>query len=879
MKAATVKNDTNKRPVASRLTRRRFMQAGAVAGSQAVVRPATAQAAGSSLEGYTSAPSVAVGGTLDFFLRDPRAQGTGTTAYPLTFTRIGFPDATTLITSVPLGNQVVPSDATTNGCRWVRSYQLVVPSTWKSGLYFAFVGSGSTACTVPFVVRAVGSTPGVNRLVQIQVSTAQAYNPYGGKSLYDYNSSSGVRASKVSFDRPFSEAFNSSFDVYAQYLVRWLAKNNLAADFCTDVDIAANSALLDPYQLFIDVGHDEYWTLGRRQAMDAFVARGGNAAYLGANTAWFQSRLESGNAGANRTLVCYKNAAADPITDPAQKTVNFVSLVPPNPENKTTGLGYLTGCSWTGPQTRPNTPAVVMRSEHWAFAGTGLAGGAGFGGQFIGYECDSTYFTRGTDQRPYPTGADGAPATLRILAMADGSTWDAQSLALGGTGEQSGYSMMAVFSRGGGAGTVFNAGTVEWAYALIPELNGQAPTPHSRITLNVINQLSQPWTETADVRQFRKPLSGFLSNCYYGTETAPPGGSGMALDGWVFRAFPTAVAGSAPVYRYRSATPGSTGTRYRYSLSNTLDVAGSYWVLEGTAFNAWSAARSDALAVYEHFIINTALQELSCLYSLQATPPAGWSAGAIVFYAPSDGAAAPAPAPGFSLTPASGSLAAVQGQAVSTVITIGPLNGFSGSVNFSASGLPAGVTASFTPASATTSTTLVLTSSATAATGSFQVLVTGTSPPTPSAAAATASLSLTLAISAPSASGTVIVRGSATLAGGIGAQMDLRVNGVLIASSLVSSTTVQDMVFTTPAIQVGDLIDVVFTNDALINGEDRNLYIESVTARGVVLSSTAAGVKIDKGTGAAAFDGKSVVAASSYGGWIPWNGALRLVAK
>ncbi len=739
---------------ASGLTRRHFMQSTAIVGSQLAILPSV-RAAGTSLEGYTGSCSVPLGGTLDFFLRDPQAVGTGTTPYPVTITRIGFPDTSVFTTTVNIGNQVVPSDASINGCRWARTYQLVVPASWKSGLYFAFIGSGPNACTVPFVVRAVSATPGVKTLLQIQVSTIQAYNPYGGKSLYDYNSSGGVRASKVSFDRPFDETFNSFFDVYAQYLVRWMAKNNLAADFCTDVDIVANPAILNPYQLFVDVGHDEYWTLGRRQTMDAFVARGGNAAYFGANTSWFQSRLEANSSGvANRSLVCYKDAAADPIANPALKTVNFVSLVPPNPENITTGLGYLTGCSWTGTLPRPLTNSVLQREEHWAFTGTGLARGAGFAGAYIGYECDSASFTLGNaDQRPYPTGTDGAPATLRILSVADGSNWNALSLAGGGAGEQSGYSMISVFSRGGTAGTVFNAGTVEWAYGLIPELNGQTATPISRITLNVINKLVNAWTESADVRQFRKPLAGALANLYYGIETSAPAGSGMTLDGWMFRAFPAAVTGSVPIYRYRSRTPGSTGTRYRYRPTNQLDPAGAVWVLDGVGFHAYATSRSDAVAVYEHFINNAAAGELNCLYSTMATPPSGWTSGPIAFYAPTDGGTTappppPTPVPGFTLAAASSVLTVIQGQTASTAISVNRLNGFTGNVSFSASGAPAGASLGVNPASSATGTSLSIAASAATAPGNYAIVVTGNAPASASGPAVTATTTVTLNVTA-----------------------------------------------------------------------------------------------------------------------------------
>jgi Ca-dependent carbohydrate-binding module xylan-binding len=109
--------------------------------------------------------------------------------------------------------------------------------------------------------------------------------------------------------------------------------------------------------------------------------------------------------------------------------------------------------------------------------------------------------------------------------------------------------------------------------------------------------------------------------------------------------------------------------------------------------------------------------------------------------------------------------------------------------------------------------------------------------------------------------------------------MELRVNGVLAGSRLVSSTSVQDMLFATPtAIAAGDRIDVVFTNDALVNGEDRNLYVESITARGTRVPSTAAGVVIDIGQGVQATDGVNVIAAGSYGGWVPWNAAMHFVA-
>ncbi len=81
----------------------------------------------------------------------------------------------------------------------------------------------------------------------------------------------------------------------------------------------------------------------------------------------------------------------------------------------------------------------------------------------------------------------------------------------------------------------------------------------------------------------------------------------------------------------------------------------------------------------------------------------------------------------YSLSASPNSLTIVQGNSGASTITVTPSNGFNGSVSLSASGLPAGVTASFNPASTTSTSTLTLTASSTATTGTATVTVTGTS--------------------------------------------------------------------------------------------------------------------------------------------------------
>ncbi|BCJ76542.1 zinc metalloprotease [Catellatospora sp. IY07-71] len=89
-----------------------------------------------------------------------------------------------------------------------------------------------------------------------------------------------------------------------------------------------------------------------------------------------------------------------------------------------------------------------------------------------------------------------------------------------------------------------------------------------------------------------------------------------------------------------------------------------------------------------------------------------------------------APGNDFSLTVSPGSGTVQRGSSVSTTVSTATTSGSAQTVSLTASGLPSGVTASFSPSSVTSggSSTLTLTASASAATGSAAVTVTGTGP-------------------------------------------------------------------------------------------------------------------------------------------------------
>jgi kumamolisin len=100
--------------------------------------------------------------------------------------------------------------------------------------------------------------------------------------------------------------------------------------------------------------------------------------------------------------------------------------------------------------------------------------------------------------------------------------------------------------------------------------------------------------------------------------------------------------------------------------------------------------------------------------------------------------------PSFTLSDSPSSLTITQGGSGTSTITVHDVNGFTGSVTLSASGLPSGVTATFGTNPTTGTSVLTLTANATATTGTATVTITGTS----GSLSATTTLALTVNSSA-----------------------------------------------------------------------------------------------------------------------------------
>jgi hypothetical protein len=418
------------------------------------------------LEGYTSTTSVVQGSTINFHISNALPVGTVDRTVTLLVDRYAPGGSVGFSTSFQAQDNTTrtPPNAYAVGCGWPSAYTLSVPATWPSGYYRATLTNACRESTeISFVVRARAPGSSAPVLFCVPVTTFQAYNGWGGASLY--GNEAPERSKKVSFDRPGGSGTGSEL-----LFVQWMVAKGISAEFCTSIDLHAGQQLLRNYKLLISSGHDEYWSKEMPDTVEGFITAGGNVAFFSGNTCWWQVRFENGT----RTMVCYRDAIEDPLAgiDNSRVTVQWHAAPVNRPENSMTGVSYRKGAGhWLpGPLV---DPYICNFPEHWVFEGTGLTLGATFGAGCVGYETDAAELVHdGPVMRA--TCRDGTPPTFVVLGWADLSNWRMYG--------QGGLATMGVYRNGG---TVFTAGTVQWA----DKLDGTSPVI-DRITRNVVSRLS-----------------------------------------------------------------------------------------------------------------------------------------------------------------------------------------------------------------------------------------------------------------------------------------------------------------------------------------------------------------------------------------------------
>ena len=121
-----------------------------------------------------------------------------------------------------------PTTGLTDCGNWAESASWAVPADAVSGIYFAKLvrdGGASDGSHIFFIVRDDASHS--NLLFQTQDTTWEAYNQYGGRSLYQSNDggpgTNPARAYKVSYNRPLTSAVRSPRTLRSTPSTRWSA--------------------------------------------------------------------------------------------------------------------------------------------------------------------------------------------------------------------------------------------------------------------------------------------------------------------------------------------------------------------------------------------------------------------------------------------------------------------------------------------------------------------------------------------------------------------------------------------------------------------------------------------------------------------------------
>ncbi len=425
------------------------------------------------VEGYVSDQAPKVGESETVYVNAPDAKFVSLDVY-----RIGWYDGTggrlVLATGLlPAVAQQPCAHDTVSGiteCNWQPTFSFQIPTYLTSGVYSVKIttDTGEEADSM-FVLRPA-SPPRI--FVQIPVATYQAYNFWGGDSLYpDGLEISGLSGStqgyEVSYDRPYESDEAPESDTGAGEffdrdiaLVRFLERYGYPVGYTTDFSISEEPDQLRGASVVIDSGHSEYWSTSQFEAFMEARERGTSLLFLSSDTAAW--RVRYGPAGSNssapgvpyRTMISYKqNEAHDP--------------------NKTEPTGYfpfsgapLTGSAYDGcitPRTKPTGPPIYRYYDwrpdrsltpRWLFQDTGLTARSTVPG-IAGYELDE----RDSFSPPnVTTVGESVGVSCRHIAH------------VGSTGETT------LFTAPSGS-LVFAAGMLGWLYGLNPVPGATADVP------------------------------------------------------------------------------------------------------------------------------------------------------------------------------------------------------------------------------------------------------------------------------------------------------------------------------------------------------------------------------------------------------------------
>jgi hypothetical protein len=341
---------------------------------------------------------------------------------------------------------------------WAPAVTATTSGGWVSGLFVAVLApTGGQPQYVPLIVRE--TSPSAPILFVSSASTHQAYNTWGGKSLYPDESTGAptitgqANAVIATWDRPVADYRGGSLMLRWEYpFVRWMESRGYDVGYCADFDLERHPELLTGRRLLVFVGHPEYWSVGMRRSLEAAIAAGTNVAFFSADEVYWRVRYDRVGDSAFRAVTCYRNAEIDPLAkiDPTVATTKWRDPPSKDPESRVIGQMY-------GHVVSVPANFVCSAPDHWLYEGTGMVAGDGIV-NLVGQEYDRFW-----------TGAGLSPDGTQILATSPvvPNLQHETSIYGSPSADEPVHPVhnATIYTAASGA-TVFSAGTMQWSWAL-----------------------------------------------------------------------------------------------------------------------------------------------------------------------------------------------------------------------------------------------------------------------------------------------------------------------------------------------------------------------------------------------------------------------------
>ncbi len=368
-------------------------------------------------------------------------------------------------------------------CRWHPTLRFRIPAALPTGVYIAKLSALTGASDCLFVVRSRRPQP---LLAQLPTATYEAYNGWGGDSLYpggaSVRSTGTTQGVSVSDQRPYDSVTGAGqFFARDVAMIRFLERYGYPVSYTTSESVDQDPGQVNGHRALIDFGHSEYWSERQVHAFARAARAGTSLLFFGSDALAWRVRFASTRGRGGRpghTMIADKRRVSG-IPGHA-----LAASVFPDHGARLTGSAY-TGCI-TPRLPRPGPPvyryyawtAAPPMRPRWLFAGSGIRAGVPIRG-IVGYELDEQIRARSAGA--IRVGGGGAPCQPGVAAEP------------GQPGPGAGGAVADTTLRTLPSGAlVFDTGTLGWELGLdpVPSASLDAPpAPDPRVVRMTRNLL------------------------------------------------------------------------------------------------------------------------------------------------------------------------------------------------------------------------------------------------------------------------------------------------------------------------------------------------------------------------------------------------------